>query len=145
MSHIYHPDTHTHGLCDDCPECVWKAEHGQGFDQRNLHRLMVAREHYTVTDQKAHAKLLELHPHLEKRGTESPGLLPRPGEEPPETDADLTVQQLANVWRMAWLVARRRLVRPEVEDLVTPVTNIVEALEEVTAELFRRLDPTVER
>jgi hypothetical protein len=35
--HAYHPDTHTHGLADDCPRC---AEHArlpwQSLDRENL-------------------------------------------------------------------------------------------------------------
>lgn len=42
--HAYHPDTHTHGLADDCPRCAEHARHPLGsLDPGNLsvlrHRL----------------------------------------------------------------------------------------------------------
>lgn len=58
MSHIWHPDSHTHGLCDACPECRSKAESGQGFDRENLHRILVAKIHHTATDRLAYQTLL---------------------------------------------------------------------------------------
>ena len=55
-THSYHPDTHTHGLCDDCPRCAEHAAHPLfGLDQQNFARIYgggvysrfdeIAREH----------------------------------------------------------------------------------------------------
>lgn len=35
--HAYHPDTHTHGLADDCPRCLEHARHPlNSLDLENL-------------------------------------------------------------------------------------------------------------
>lgn len=39
--HSLHPDTHTHGLADDCERCAEHAEHPiQSLDEVNLRRIM---------------------------------------------------------------------------------------------------------
>ncbi len=39
--HSMHPDSHTHGLADDCPRCVEHAEHPIAtLDHENLRRIM---------------------------------------------------------------------------------------------------------
>lgn len=61
-----HPDTHTHGLADDCERCAEHAEHPiQSLDTENLRRIMalaVSDDRFgqpaTVTDQVAAAKVL---------------------------------------------------------------------------------------
>jgi hypothetical protein len=67
MSHIYHPDSHTHGLCDDCPECVSKAQTGEGFDRENRYRILVAKIHHTDTDRLAYQTLLALQEQEQQR------------------------------------------------------------------------------
>ena len=42
-AHSFHPDSHTHGLADDCPRCAEHAEHPfETLDDENL-RALVAR------------------------------------------------------------------------------------------------------
>lgn len=63
--HSPHPDTHTHGLADDCPRC---AEHADNpvlsLDQSNLARIMALAlnpdrlDEATYTDNVAAAKVL---------------------------------------------------------------------------------------
>ena len=39
--HTIHPDSHTHGLADDCPGCAEHAEHPiMSLDRENLRRIM---------------------------------------------------------------------------------------------------------
>lgn len=39
--HSFHPDTHEHGLADDCPRCAEHAAHPiQSLDHENLRRIM---------------------------------------------------------------------------------------------------------
>jgi hypothetical protein len=39
--HNVHPDTHTHGLADDCPRCAEHAENPiRSLDHENLRRIM---------------------------------------------------------------------------------------------------------
>ena len=41
MSHTIHPDSHEHGLADDCPRCAEHAEHPlTSLDARNLRTLV---------------------------------------------------------------------------------------------------------
>jgi hypothetical protein len=36
-AHSFHPDTHTHGLADDCPRCAEHAEHPyESLDAANI-------------------------------------------------------------------------------------------------------------
>jgi hypothetical protein len=43
-THIFHPDTHEHGLASDCPRCIEHAEHPErGLDSDNLERLRQGR------------------------------------------------------------------------------------------------------
>jgi len=56
MSHIYHPDTHTHGLCDECPRCEEHAATLTGLDAENLVRLWRGQLH-TRTDVAAYNAL----------------------------------------------------------------------------------------
>ena len=38
--HTYHPDSHTHGLADNCPRCAEHAAHPRGsLDDDNLYAL----------------------------------------------------------------------------------------------------------
>lgn len=46
------------------------------------------------------------------------------------------IDQLRPAWRIAWMVARRRLEHPEPNDLLNPVPNIIEAIEALADELF---------
>ena len=40
-SHTKHPDSHTHGLADDCPRCTEHAEHPfESLDDGNLRELI---------------------------------------------------------------------------------------------------------
>lgn len=40
-THTFHPDTHEHGLQDDCPRCIEHSEHPiQSLDRQNLTRIM---------------------------------------------------------------------------------------------------------
>lgn len=64
--HSLHPDSHEHGLADDCPRCAEHAEHPiRTLDRENLRRIMalaisdnrLAGE-ATYTDQVAAAKVL---------------------------------------------------------------------------------------
>ena len=47
-----------------------------------------------------------------------------------------TQHPLHSAWRVAWMVARRRLEEPRVDDLLNPVPNIIEAIELIVEELF---------
>lgn len=40
-SHTYHPDTHEHGLADECPRCAEHARHPfESLDDTNLRQLI---------------------------------------------------------------------------------------------------------
>lgn len=40
-THIFHEDSHTHGLCDDCPRCQEHAEYpAASLDTENINRLL---------------------------------------------------------------------------------------------------------
>lgn len=64
--HTIHPDSHEHGLADDCPRCAEHAEHPiQSLDHENLGRIMalaVTDDRLSVpatyTDQVAAARVL---------------------------------------------------------------------------------------
>lgn len=56
-THSVHPDSHTHGLADDCPRCQEHAEHPErGLDRDNIRRLLRG-ETYTKLDERAAARL----------------------------------------------------------------------------------------
>lgn len=58
-THIYHPDSHTHGLCSKCPRCREHAKHPeQSLDQENIDRLMNG-DILTELDVQAVAQLLQ--------------------------------------------------------------------------------------
>lgn len=51
-SHINHPDTHTHGLADDCPRCAEHAKHPfMSLDDNNL-RALILRTRAWMRDEK---------------------------------------------------------------------------------------------
>lgn len=80
--HSLHPDTHTHGLADDCPRCVEHAEHPiQSLDQANLRRILalaVDRDRLgqpaTYLDQVAAAKVLTALEHAGHLARTSPDM-----------------------------------------------------------------------
>ena len=43
-THSYHPDTHTHGLADDCPRCTEHAHH----PERSLDAVNMRALHYRI-------------------------------------------------------------------------------------------------
>lgn len=55
-AHTPHPDSHTHGLCDDCPECQKRIEQPLLMDDANLRRVWRG-EHHTRTDVKVYDAL----------------------------------------------------------------------------------------
>lgn len=55
-AHIAHPQSHTHGLCDDCPECQKRIESPLQLDPQNLRRIW-AGQHHTRTDVKVYDTL----------------------------------------------------------------------------------------
>jgi len=56
-AHSPHPDSHTHGLADDCPRCQEHAEHpARSLDRDNIKRLLT-RGGIGRTDQIAAARL----------------------------------------------------------------------------------------
>ena len=76
-----HPDSHTHGLADDCPRCAEHAEHPiQSLDERNLARLMAVAVdpnrlgNNTYTDNVAAAKVLTAMEHAGHLARTSPYL-----------------------------------------------------------------------
>jgi hypothetical protein len=64
--HSIHPDTHEHGLADDCERCAEHAQHPiQSLDQENLRRIMRLAVNldrlsvaFSYNDQVASAKVL---------------------------------------------------------------------------------------
>lgn len=54
--HTHHPPSHTHGLADDCPECVSSIENPNRLDLENLARIWRG-EHHTRTDLKTYDTL----------------------------------------------------------------------------------------
>lgn len=59
-THIYHEDTHTHGLCNECERCQEHAEHPlASLDRDNLARIRRG-DLFTALDRKAAAELGEL-------------------------------------------------------------------------------------
>ena len=52
-AHIEHPKSYTHGLCDDCPECVSRIESPLKLDAINLQRIWRG-DHKTRTDVKVY-------------------------------------------------------------------------------------------
>jgi len=61
-SHSLHPDSHTHGLADDCPRCDEHAEEPlQGLDHENIgalaYRLATGRLARSANEGKAMANL----------------------------------------------------------------------------------------
>lgn len=52
-THVYHQDTHTHGLAPECPRCQEHAEHpAASLDSINIARLLRGEVH-TPLDRKA--------------------------------------------------------------------------------------------
>ncbi len=63
-THTYHPDTHMHGLDDDCPRCQEHIQHpAASLDSENIRRLL-AGEIHTRADQAAAAELRRTVPGL---------------------------------------------------------------------------------
>lgn len=56
--HIYHPDTHTDGLCDECPRCQEYVLRPTDLDAENLRRIWRG-ECHTRTDRLAYNVLYE--------------------------------------------------------------------------------------
>lgn len=57
--HIEHPDTHTHGLCDDCPRCAEYLHRPTGLDHENLRRIWRG-DLKTATDMKVYNELYRM-------------------------------------------------------------------------------------
>lgn len=58
-----------------------------------------------------------------------------------DSNAELSLGELRNIWQVAWIVAGRRLREPLQRDVLEgPATNVADALEAVTEELIRRCE-----